>query len=156
MAKLYIAIGIVLLIAFFATGYYWYTNQPLTLSPTPTSKQITATSTPDGGIKSAPTTAVLALGERKQIGTIFITPLEIVEESRCPIDAICIQAGTIRIKARIESGSGTGVTEFKIGVPITTEAETITLVEAQPSPKASDPAPHSAYRFTFTVESRQD
>lgn len=155
MAKLYMIIGVALLIAFFATGYYWYTNQPLTLSPAPTNEQVTATSTPEEVAKPAPTTAIIALGERKQVGSIFITPLEIVEDSRCPIDVVCIQAGTIRIKARIESGLGTSVMELKIGVPVTTEAESITLTEAQPAPKASDPAPHSAYRFTITVGGRQ-
>jgi len=148
MAKLYMVIGAALLIAFFAMGYYWYTNQPLTLSPTPEGEQITATSTPRE--IEAPTTATLALGERKQIGSIFITPLEIVEDSRCPIDVVCIQAGTIRINAQI----GARVVELKIGTPVIVEAESITLTEAQPAPKASDPAPHSAYQFTITVESR--
>lgn len=153
MTKIYIVLGVALLLAFFAACYHWYTNQPLTLSPTPTGQQ--ATSTPET-LTPAPTTAVIALNERVQVGMIFVTPLEILEESRCPTDVVCIWAGTIRIKARIESSLGDSVVELKIDVPVTTEAETITLVKADPAPKAANPTPKSAYRFTITVAERED
>lgn len=156
MTKIYIILGVALLLAFFAACYHWYTNQPLSLSPTPlTSAGQQTTSTP-ATQTPAPTTAVIALNERVQVGMVFITPLEILEESRCPSDVVCIQAGTIRIKARVESGLGDSVVELKINVPVTTEAETITLVKADPAPKAANPTPQSAYRFTITVTDPQD
>jgi hypothetical protein len=147
MAKLYLVIGVTLIIAFFAMGYHWYNNQPLTLNPTPPSEALSAEQVKDA--ETGPPSATMALNERKQIASVFITPLEIIEDSRCPIDTVCIQAGTIRIKARVESDSGTSVVELKIGTSVNTGTESILLTEAQPAPKASDPAPLSAYRFTI-------
>lgn len=85
---------------------------------------------------------------------VRITPLEVLEDSRCPIDVQCIQAGTVRIKARLVSGLGTVTQEFKLGQPITTEAEEVTLTDVSPAPKAGVKIQDSAYVFTFTIAKR--
>lgn len=84
---------------------------------------------------------------------VTITPLEIVEDSRCPIDVQCIWAGTVKVRALLESGLGTATQLFELNMPITTEAEIVTLISVAPEKMASD-TDASAYRFTFEVAKR--
>ena len=87
---------------------------------------------------------------------VRIVPLEILEDSRCPVDVQCIQAGTVRIRARLTSGLGEANQEFKLNQPVTTEAERITLIAVSPSPKAGINIKDSDYRFSFEVAKRTD
>ena len=50
-----------------------------------------------------PQTVTLGLNQTATLfGNAFsITPLEIVEDSRCPVDAQCIWAGTFKLRVRV-------------------------------------------------------
>jgi hypothetical protein len=85
---------------------------------------------------------------------VKITPLTLLEDSRCPIDVQCIQAGTVRVRALLGSGLGEGVQTFTLGVPITTEAEAVELVEVKPAPHSERQIASSEYRFIFKVSKR--
>lgn len=83
-----------------------------------------------------------------------ITPLSVVQDSRCPVDVTCIQAGTVQIKARIVSGLGTSDMTLTLGTPITTETQEITLVSVSPAPYAGVTIPQNSYVFTFSIKKR--
>lgn len=85
---------------------------------------------------------------------VRVVPLKILEDSRCPTDVVCIQAGTVRLRARLISGLGEAMQEFTLGQPITTEAEEVLLAEVSPAPKAGVPIADSAYEFTFQIGKR--
>jgi hypothetical protein len=88
---------------------------------------------------------------------IEIEPLEVIEDSRCPIDVECIQAGTVRVRTLLTSGLGTANQIFELGQTITTEAEMVTLIAVSPQPNSTEPAIESDdYRFTFEIEKRTD
>jgi len=87
---------------------------------------------------------------------VKVTPLEILEDSRCPMDVQCIQAGTVRVRATLESGLGTADQVFVLNQPITTEAEEVTLVSVSPMPEAGIEIAEKDYIFIFQVEKRQD
>jgi len=91
--------------------------------------------------------AVTALGVR-------LTVTSVLEDSRCPTDVQCIQAGTVRVKALLVSGLGTSTPEFKLGTPITTETETLTLTQVTPTKLAGTPIKNSEYLFTFSISKR--
>ena len=86
---------------------------------------------------------------------VTILPLQIIEDSRCPIDVTCIQTGTVRVRAQVVSGAGESDTIFRLGYPVTTEAEQVELVYVQPEPHSSHPliAP-SEYRLWFKISRR--
>ena len=51
---------------------------------------------------TAGSTAVLAhINRETQTPFVSITPLEVLEDSRCPGNAVCIQMGTVKLSARI-------------------------------------------------------
>ena len=85
---------------------------------------------------------------------VRITPLAIVEDSRCPIDVMCIQAGTVRVRALLSSGLGEATQEFKLGQTITTEAERITLTEVFPQRMAGTMVRDGEYVFQFEIAKR--
>ena len=86
--------------------------------------------------------------------SLTLTPEEVIEDSRCPMDAMCIQQGTARVRVLIASGMGTSTMTLTLDEPATTEAETILLTAVEPYPMASDPTEDEQYRFTFRVEQR--
>ena len=94
------------------------------------------------------------MGQKVSGGGVTITPFALLEDSRCPVDVQCIQAGTVRVKATLESGLGTASQEFKLGQIVTTEAETITLTTVTPQKMAGVSIKSSEYVFTFEVTKR--
>lgn len=87
---------------------------------------------------------------------VRVVPLEVLEDSRCPVDVTCVQAGTVRVRATLESGLGTGEEDFTLNEPITTEAEEVTLVEVTPEPQEGVEIDPSEYVFYFSVIKRDD
>lgn len=86
---------------------------------------------------------------------VKITPLEILEDSRCPTDVECIWAGTVRLRATLEGGLGTADQTFELHKTITTEAEEVTLVNVSPSPKSDTEISNEEYIFEFKVSKRK-
>jgi hypothetical protein len=85
---------------------------------------------------------------------VTVTPLTVIEDSRCPANANCIQAGTVRIRAILESGLGSAPHTFELDNPITTEAEEVTLVRVEPASQAGVKINNSEYIFYFEVKKR--
>jgi hypothetical protein len=93
----------------------------------------------------------LKMGELATFRNISIRPLSIEEDSRCPLDVQCIQAGTVRVRLEVVSGMGTSTSIVKLGSPFTTEGEVITLTEAAPAKNSKIQISATDYRLTFTV-----
>lgn len=99
-------------------------------------------------------TLTLGMGESGSALDITIVPQEVLEDSRCPMDVQCIQAGTVRVSTTLESPSGTAPQLFILNQPITTETRTVVLVQVLPAPKAGEPIATSTYQFVFEVRQR--
>ncbi len=99
-------------------------------------------------------TVILKIGERKQVLGIYITPVKILEDSRCPIDVQCIQAGTVRVQVLAESGMGNGQLTLKLNEKGTTETEEITLTNVSPAPVSTEASESRDYSLTFLVSKR--
>ncbi len=56
------------------------------------------------GIAAASATAAFGtrLGESSKLGSRTITPIAILEDSRCPSGAQCIHAGTVRLQVKVQ------------------------------------------------------
>lgn len=101
----------------------------------------------EGSIETKINDGASALGVR-------VVPLEVLEDSRCPADVVCIRAGTVRVRTTLQSGMGTAPQVFVLSQPVTTEAEIVTLTEVEPYPYSSRQLKPSDYTFTFTVKKR--
>lgn len=96
----------------------------------------------------------LRLGQEGSVLGLSVTPLTLEEDSRCPLDAQCIQAGTVRASTRLLSGLGESTITFTLGVPATTETEEITLVRVRPEPFSDATIEKESYVFEFSISKR--
>jgi hypothetical protein len=95
-------------------------------------------------------TNTIAIGTNATIGGTLIGVLELVEDSRCPVDVQCIWAGTVRVRVSINSYNRDFV--FTLGQPQVVGSTTITLASVIPAEKNSKKTvPLGDYRFIFTV-----
>ena len=85
---------------------------------------------------------------------IRITPLEVLEDSRCPVDVYCIQAGTVRLRATLQNSLGTSEQIFKLNTPLVTETETIVLTKVLPERHSGSQISPSDYEFIFRATKR--
>ncbi len=82
---------------------------------------------------------------------VTITPLEVLDDSRCPTDVQCIWAGTVKVRATVTTPGSTGEETMEIGHPVEKDGYTITFTELTPAPHSGETIPSSSYRFVFTV-----
>ena len=146
----------------------WAVNTDVVKAPGPQACTLEAKICPDGSAvgrtgpncefaacpSGGPVVRDARIGEEVGDLDVSITPLEVLEDSRCPLDVVCIQAGTVRMRARLVSGLGTARQEFKLGEPITTEAERVTLTDVFPAPVSTAEIKDGDYVFRFTIEKR--
>src|SRR6185437_3005515 len=69
---------------------------------------------PIAGATSTAVTLQAKIGQTISGLGVTITPMKVLEDSRCPVDVECIQAGTVRIDAELSAGMGTSTQEFKL------------------------------------------
>lgn len=86
---------------------------------------------------------------------VGIIPLEVLEDSRCPVDVQCIQAGTVRLRVSLSSGLGKADQIFSLGRMITTEVEEVTLSGVSPAPHSKQTIGKDDYVFSFTIKKRE-
>ena len=61
-----------------------------------------------------------------------VTPLAVLEDSRCPLRTQCIWAGQVRVLVRLQTGQGYRNEEMTSGTPIPLMDGSLTLVEPRP------------------------
>lgn len=96
------------------------------------------------------------MGEKAEIGTFTIKPLQILEDSRCPVNVQCIQAGTVRLRTEVGmlATSSTKTIDFTLGTPIVldTSSTSIKLSDVSPVAMAGTEIGTSTYQFTFITQ----
>ena len=82
---------------------------------------------------------------------ISITPLEVVSDSRCPVDVQCIWAGEVSLKVKLQKDTIIKEATLKIGTPFRFEGNTISLTKVSPEKNTKKPFNKEEYSFTFVV-----
>lgn len=96
-------------------------------------------------------TTTSALGQKILTNGVYITPLEILEDSRCPIDVQCIQAGTLRIKVRLSLAEKEEEVVLERGKATVFLGKSVMLKDSYPSKKSTETLAPENYRFIFSV-----
>lgn len=94
-------------------------------------------------------TQSVGLSQTARFADLRVTPLRIVEDSRCPTGVQCIQAGTVRIEARIESSSGVRAEILKLGIPVEVREARLQLIRVCPYPAHGSRIGQGDYRFAL-------
>lgn len=93
----------------------------------------------------------VALNQKIFNNGIFVTPLEVTADSRCPSDVTCVWGGEISLKTRLEKGTTTTDVVFKLQSAVVFEGYTVTLTDVAPENNSKTPFDKADYRFTFNV-----
>lgn len=98
------------------------------------------------GAAAKPNIAIARLGETVRVQNMRITPLRVLEDSRCPQNARCVWAGRVRLSARI----GRTTRELTLGQPVSIAGGTLQLSAVLPEKTTRESAiPPRSYRFGF-------
>lgn len=89
------------------------------------------------------------LGERVYVDGPAVTPLEVLEDSRCPKGVQCFWEGQLRLNVRVHLGARDELHELTLGQPVQVADGSLELVEALPEPVAGEPTKPTDYRFGF-------
>ncbi|WP_395332664.1 hypothetical protein WBP06_05555 [Novosphingobium sp. BL-8H] len=116
--------------------------------PMPAPEPATAPPAPSGPYQGPPL-AYTRIGETVFVDGPKVTPLSLIEDSRCPQGVQCIQAGRLKLRVRVDLGSGSHKIDMTLGQPVQIADGALELRDAQPGPVAGKkPAPF-AYQFGF-------
>lgn len=109
-----------------------------------------------GGVESAslPQGSPVALGQAVQVGALVVTPQEVVEDSRCPINARCIWAGRLIVKTRIDGQGWRETADLTLGEPYATHDVGLALTSGEPGREAGAGKETKPADYRFTYEAR--
>ena len=95
------------------------------------------------------TDGLAAVGQSTRVGSLIVTPQAVVEDSRCPINARCVWAGRLVLRARIYSAGWRETANLTLGQPYATHGAGLALVSAEPRKMAGTPPSPPASLFGF-------
>jgi hypothetical protein len=90
------------------------------------------------------------LGETVRVDGPTVTPLSVLEDSRCPKGATCIWAGRVRLSVRVDLGSGSDEHELTLGAPVHVADGELELTRVLPDAIVDRTIAPEDYRFTFS------
>ncbi|HEU0311225.1 MAG TPA: hypothetical protein VFR36_08415 [Sphingomicrobium sp.] len=100
----------------------------------------------------AATGPTAALGQIAIANGLKVRPFQLIEDSRCPINAACVWAGRLIVRTEVIGGSWRQTRDLELGKSQQIADGTLVLISAQPSRQAGiEIDPHS-YRFTFDFQ----
>lgn len=82
---------------------------------------------------------------------IKIVPRQVLEDSRCPVDVVCVQAGTVRLRAVVTNDGAEESTIFTLNQTIAFGNHDVALVLVEPSRRATVNIAPGEYLFHFAV-----
>ncbi len=89
------------------------------------------------------------LGQTVNVGGPRVTPLAVLEDSRCPMEARCIWAGRVRLSVRVTTGAGSTVRELASDKPLQVAGGQLILQGVMPPRSTQRTIAPSDYRFTL-------
>jgi hypothetical protein len=97
--------------------------------------------------------ATIGFGGQATLNDVQIRPLAVIEDSRCPINALCVTAGRLVLAVEIvqRGGSEELRTNMILGQPLVLESGRLTLVAGVPARFAGEQPSPPASQFTFEL-----
>jgi hypothetical protein len=93
-----------------------------------------------------------AIGETAYTNGLRVRPIAVVEDSRCPINAICVWAGRLVVRSEVMGGNWRQTRDLELGKGQQVADGTLALVSAEPSKVAGAETDPRSYRFTFDFQ----
>ncbi|MEL1250435.1 hypothetical protein [Aurantiacibacter gilvus] len=91
----------------------------------------------------------VALSQPVWTGRVVVTPIEVHEDSRCPINARCVWAGRAIVLTRIDGAGWREQAYLTLGEPHEIRNTSVTLTSLEPGRTTDGPVRSADYRFTY-------
>ncbi len=104
-----------------------------------------------GPVAGPPIEGPVGLGEIAAVDGPRVRPDRVIEDSRCPANVQCIQAGRLVVRATVLGGGWSKQIDLTLGIPVPVADGILTLVDATPVPVGSETAA-SVARFSFKFQ----
>ena len=92
------------------------------------------------------------LGQTVSVGGPTVTPLKLVEDSRCPQGVQCVWAGRVVVSATISTPTMKLTRDLTLGQPFAVADGTLTLAEVWPARSKDSGIAPAEYRFGFRFD----
>ena len=89
------------------------------------------------------------LGQTVNVGGPRVTPLAVLEDSRCPMEARCVWAGRLRLSVRVTTGAGSSVREIASDKPLQVADGQLELAGVMPPRSVRGLIKPRDYRFNL-------
>ena len=89
------------------------------------------------------------IGQTVSVDGPTVRPLAVVEDSRCPMDVVCVWAGRVVVRAEVGTGRGKQEMQLTLGQPVQVADGALTLRQVGPASRQGKPIKPGDYRFTF-------
>ena len=96
-----------------------------------------------------PASTIARIGKRVSVDGPSVTPLRVLEDSRCPMEARCVWAGQVRLLVRIGTGRRRALREITSNMPIRIADGTLELVSVMPPRSVQRTLRARDYHFGF-------
>ncbi|GAA0731722.1 hypothetical protein [Sphingomonas japonica] len=92
----------------------------------------------------------VGIGQTAYVDGPRVHPLRVVEDSRCPMNARCVWAGRVVVRAAVVTGLKTRTMDLMLGEPMRVADGMLTLVSVTPDRMAgTQPTKREDYHFVF-------
>ena len=118
---------------------------PLALTAVLLAACVTTSNNDDGSVDAR-------LGQTVNVGGPRVTPLAVLEDSRCPMEARCIWAGRVRLSVRVTTGAGSTVRELATDKALQVADGQLVLQGVMPPRSTQRTIAPSDYRFTLKFD----
>ncbi|NTV22108.1 MAG: hypothetical protein HGB03_00885 [Candidatus Yonathbacteria bacterium] len=116
-------------------------------------ERVTVSSDSDTHTMSSSENMALSVGEYKTIDGLIITLTDIRSDDRCPIDAVCMQAGKIQVSATLATEEEFRSVGFSFpGTPLIFEGYRVSIKDVFPLRTSGNVPASGDYRIAFSVE----
>lgn len=93
----------------------------------------------------------MPLGQPQRVGRLVVTPVAVEEDSRCPMNARCIWAGRVIVRAVVADGRRRTTQRFTLGE---VSSSGLILDSVTPDRMAGGPQEPLRYRVHFSIGQR--
>ena len=92
------------------------------------------------------------LGGTAYTNGLYVRPIAVVEDSRCPTNVQCVWAGRLVVRSEVRGGNWRRTLDLPMGKPEQIADGALTLISATPGKVAGAKIDRRAYRFTFDFQ----
>lgn len=97
---------------------------------------------------------IARLGESTYVDGPLVSPMRVIEDSRCPINTRCVWAGRVILRVQVSGGSWLRTMDLTLGESQQVADGELTLVSVTPDQVAGadQEIEHEEYRFSFAFD----